>query len=191
MPDHSSDIPYHTSDMSDIPSSSTSVSPDSSIRPITDIVLRKSNRQHKLSSYLNEYVHPFSHNVYSDSIGSCTLSSLCSNSSSFSNSLITCCNVTSIHSQPPIFEPTSYEVASLYPEWKHAIASEFSALESNNTWSLVPLPPGKKAITCKWVFKLKHHVDGSIERYKARLFVKIFTQKEGIDYTEPSHLLSK
>lgn len=81
-------------------------------------------------------------------------------------------------------EPYNYEDAMHYPQWQQAIASEFSALEANNTWELVPLPPGKKAISSKWVFKVKHHADGSIERYKARLVVKGFTQKEGVDFTE-------
>jgi hypothetical protein len=42
----------------------------------------------------------------------------------------------------------------------------------------------KKAIGCKWVFKLKLHVDGSVERYKVRLVAKEFTQTEGIDYID-------
>lgn len=51
-----------------------------------------------------------------------------------------------------------------------------------NTWELRLLPPGKKAIPCKWVFKRKLNVDGSIERYKARLVVKGFHQQLGVDY---------
>ncbi|GAU40443.1 hypothetical protein TSUD_397620, partial [Trifolium subterraneum] len=61
--------------------------------------------------------------------------------------------------------------------------SELSALMKNNTWSMTTLPSHKKAIGCKWVFKLNLHADGSIERHKARLVAKGFTQIEGLDYT--------
>jgi hypothetical protein len=61
---------------------------------------------------------------------------------------------------------------------------EISALEQNQTWSLVPLPPSKKAIDCKWVFKIKHKIDGTVERYKARLVAKGYTQQAGIDFLE-------
>ena len=60
--------------------------------------------------------------------------------------------------------------------------SELDALESTNTWSVVDLPAGKQSIGCKWVYKIKHHADGSIERYKARLVAKGYTQLEGVDY---------
>lgn len=62
--------------------------------------------------------------------------------------------------------------------------AELLALEQNNTWDLVPLPPHKKPIACKWVFKVKLKSDGSLERYKARLVAKGYTQKHGIDYQE-------
>ena len=60
--------------------------------------------------------------------------------------------------------------------------SELKALQANGTWSLVPLPARKSPIRCRWVFKIKHHSDGSIERYKACLVAKGFTQLEGVDY---------
>ncbi|CAM8950681.1 unnamed protein product [Rhodiola kirilowii] len=59
---------------------------------------------------------------------------------------------------------------------------EINALEHNNTWTITSLPLEKKAVDCKWVFKIKHHSDGTVERYKARLVAKGFTQVEGIDY---------
>ncbi|XP_070045834.1 uncharacterized mitochondrial protein AtMg00820-like [Nicotiana tomentosiformis] len=61
---------------------------------------------------------------------------------------------------------------------------EFQALESNQTWEIIPLPPYKKDIPCKWVYKIKQRVDGSIERYKARLVIRGDTHKEGIDFTK-------
>jgi hypothetical protein len=69
-------------------------------------------------------------------------------------------------------------------QWRSAINVELSALSDNNTWTLVNLPSNKRAIGCKWVFKLKLHADGSVERYKARLVAKGFTQTEGIDYLD-------
>jgi histone deacetylase 1/2 len=54
----------------------------------------------------------------------------------------------------------------------------------NNTWRLVPAPPGQHVISCKWIFKLKYKADGTIERHKARLVARGFTQQYGVDYTD-------
>ena len=54
----------------------------------------------------------------------------------------------------------------------------------NGTWSLCDLPVGKKAIGCKWVFKLKRKPDGSVDRYKVRLVAKGYAQEKGIDFDE-------
>ena len=61
---------------------------------------------------------------------------------------------------------------------------EFEALETNNTWDLMELPPGKRPISCKWGCKVKHKADGTIERCKTRLVVQGYTQNEGINYTK-------
>ena len=61
---------------------------------------------------------------------------------------------------------------------------ELDALDQNFTWELVKLPKGKKAIGCKWVFKVKLKSTGALERCKARLVAKGFNQKYGIDYEE-------
>ena len=61
---------------------------------------------------------------------------------------------------------------------------ELEALETNGTWSLTTLPPGKHLVGCKWVYHIKYNVDGSIEQYKARLVAKGYTQQEGLDYLD-------
>ena len=56
------------------------------------------------------------------------------------------------------------------------------SIVGNKTWKLVDLPLGSNPIGYKWIFKKKKKVDGTIERVKARLVAKYFTQKEDIDY---------
>ncbi|CAI7869734.1 unnamed protein product [Closterium sp. NIES-54] len=69
-------------------------------------------------------------------------------------------------------------------EWKKAMESELKSIEENDTWELVELPEGRKAITSKWLFKIKSDADGKIERYKSRLVAKGYQQKEKVDYKE-------
>ena len=61
---------------------------------------------------------------------------------------------------------------------------ELEAFANNKTWELVSLPPGKKAVGCKWVFTVKQSPEGRIERYKTRLVAKGYSQTYGIDYDE-------
>ncbi|KAL0438668.1 UNVERIFIED_CONTAM: Retrovirus-related Pol polyprotein from transposon RE1 [Sesamum latifolium] len=70
-------------------------------------------------------------------------------------------------------EPRCYKEAQGSSEWEEAMRQELHALELNGTWEVVPLPPGKKAIGNKWVYKLKLKADGSIDRHKARLVAKV------------------
>ncbi|XP_074287642.1 uncharacterized protein LOC141612789 [Silene latifolia] len=188
----------HTSQTSEAVHTSTIHNTPSSIPNTTSQAsthVRQSTRQSRPPSYLQHYVCQTQHKTRSlcnFDICDHTLTSLCIQDFSMPNSM--CMSVivepnSTIRNILPIQEPKNYEEASVYPEWQEAITAEFNALEANNTWSLVPLPPGKKSISCKWVFKVKHKSDGTIERYKARLVVKGFTQKEGIDYTKLFALL--
>ena len=61
---------------------------------------------------------------------------------------------------------------------------ELQAMEANKTWTLVPLPPDKRTIGCRWVYKVKYHPNGSVDRYKARLVAKGYTQQAGLDFIE-------
>ena len=71
-------------------------------------------------------------------------------------------------------------------EWKLAMEEEMASLYKNDTWDLVKLPTDRKAIGCKWVFKVKESSseDGSDIRFKARLVAKGFAQRKGMDYNE-------
>ncbi len=69
------------------------------------------------------------------------------------------------------------------PKWMTACLEEMGNHMSNRTWDLVQLPPGAKAIDSKWVLTIKHNADGSIERYKARMVAKGFSQRPGFEYS--------
>lgn len=100
---------------------------------------------------------------------------------------------TRTRSQNGIFRPKVY-AASLEPalveeavqqeQWKSTMNDEFSALMRNGTWSLVQLLEGRKALVCKWVFKVKENHDGTIDKYKAHLVAKGFHQVAGFDFNE-------
>lgn len=61
---------------------------------------------------------------------------------------------------------------------------EYDSLIKNETWDLVEPPSKRSLITCKWVYKIKRKTDGSVERYKARLVARGYSQKAGLDYEE-------
>lgn len=81
-----------------------------------------------------------------------------------------------------IYEPKNYKEACLSEHWIKAMKSELDALDKNETWNIVDLPPHVKPIGNRWVFKVKHKADGTIERYKARLVAKGYNQIEGLDF---------
>ncbi len=61
---------------------------------------------------------------------------------------------------------------------------EYNSFMANNTWTLVPLPVGRKSVSCKWVFKVKQGANGEVECYKAKLMARGFTETYGMDYNE-------
>ncbi|KAL1190609.1 Retrovirus-related Pol polyprotein from transposon RE2 [Cardamine amara subsp. amara] len=81
-------------------------------------------------------------------------------------------------------EPRHYQEAIKDKFWRFAIKDEIVSLEDSGTWTVETLPPEKKALGCKWVFRLKFHADGTLERHKARLVVLGNNQTEGVDFSE-------
>jgi hypothetical protein len=83
-----------------------------------------------------------------------------------------------------VIETMSFDEANEHDEWKNAMEAEYESIMKNNTWELTELPKHKKPIGCKWIYKPKFKSDGSIDKYKARLVEKGYSQTEGIDYVE-------
>ena len=69
--------------------------------------------------------------------------------------------------------------ASKDPVWVEAMNAKIKALELNDTWILIDMPQHKNVIGCKWVYKIKHISDGSVERHKVRLVAKGYIQVDG------------
>lgn len=81
-------------------------------------------------------------------------------------------------------EPRNLDEAMADKNWKAAMGDEYSSLMRNETWHLVPPQKGSNIIDCKWVYRIKRKVDGSLDKYKARLIAKWFKQRYGIDYED-------
>jgi hypothetical protein len=81
-------------------------------------------------------------------------------------------------------EPTCFEEAIQKKEWADAMTEEYQSIIKNDVWEIVPRPKNKDVVSSKWLYKIKHVVDGSIEKHKARFVARGFSQKEGIDYEE-------
>ena len=81
-------------------------------------------------------------------------------------------------------EPEMFFEAVKDPRWVTVMNEEMEALCKNETWDLVPHTPHKQAICCRWIYKVKHNVDGSVNRLKARLVAKGYAQTHDIDYEE-------
>jgi hypothetical protein len=88
-------------------------------------------------------------------------------------------------------EPSTYEEAVKKKEWKKAMMEEYQSTMKNNVSKIVPRPEGKSIVTSKWVYKINHVVDGSIDKYKVRFVARGFSKQEGEEYDEMFALVSR
>lgn len=89
--------------------------------------------------------------------------------------------------EPNCHEPSSVAEAmrgKCSHQWEKAMQKEINSISEHDVWELVKLPPNRKVINCKWVFKEKLDADGSVQTHKARLVAQGFLQQRGLDYDE-------
>ncbi|KAA3466654.1 Retrovirus-related Pol polyprotein from transposon TNT 1-94 [Gossypium australe] len=86
--------------------------------------------------------------------------------------------------------PVTFEEAAQEAEWRTTLKDEITVIKKNETWELVDRPVRKKVIEVKWVFKTKMNPGGPVNRYKARLVVKGFSQQYGVGFTKTFALVA-
>ncbi|XP_059064783.1 uncharacterized mitochondrial protein AtMg00820-like [Cryptomeria japonica] len=88
-------------------------------------------------------------------------------------------------------EPTGVTEALKRQVWKDAMTKEYQIILKNDVWDIVPRPKDKSIVSSKWLFKIKHAADGSIEKHKAYFVARGFSHNEGIDYEETFALVAR
>lgn len=68
--------------------------------------------------------------------------------------------------------------------WIQAMKNEIESLNENLTWVNEELPSDMKTIPCKWIYKKMHKLDGSVDKFKARLLIKVYSKRKGENYDE-------
>jgi hypothetical protein len=81
-------------------------------------------------------------------------------------------------------EPTCFEEVVQEKEWMDAMTEEYKSIMKNDVWEVIPRPKNKDVGSSKWINKIKHAADESIEKYKTRFVAHRFSQKEGTNYEE-------
>jgi len=81
-------------------------------------------------------------------------------------------------------KPSSYEETTNHQIWREAMVEEYASIMKNDVWEVVRRPEGKHFVTSRWLYKIKHVADGSIEKYKAHFVAREFLKVEGVYYEE-------
>jgi hypothetical protein len=79
-------------------------------------------------------------------------------------------------------EPSCHGEVAGQQVWQDSMTEDYQPIMKNDVWDIVSIPKGKSVVTSKWVYNIKHVVDGSVEKYKERFVARGFSQVEGIDY---------
>jgi hypothetical protein len=72
-------------------------------------------------------------------------------------------------------EPTCFEEAVEKKAWRDSMIEEYTSIIKNDVWEIVPRPQNKSVVSSKWIYKIKHAADGSIDKYKARFVARGFS----------------
>jgi hypothetical protein len=81
-------------------------------------------------------------------------------------------------------EPSCHGEATRHQFWQNSMTEEYRSIMKNDVWDIVSRSEGKSVVISKWIYKIKHATDGSVEKYKVRFVARGFSQVEGIDYEE-------
>jgi hypothetical protein len=76
-------------------------------------------------------------------------------------------------------KPSSYEEATGEQVWQDAMVEEYNSIMKNDVWEIVSRPVGKSVIDSRWLYKVKHAIDGNIEKYKAQVHSKRILLERG------------
>ncbi|CAL2254019.1 unnamed protein product [Prunus armeniaca] len=139
-----------------------------------------------LKGFEEEYEEPMIDNISSPIQVTTAAANADSPSDSPSSTHVKLRDITEIYARcnMSIIEPKNFAEASKDKAWQKAMEIEMEMIEKNETWELVDRPSDKPVIGVKWVYKTKLNLDGSIQKHKARLVVKGYAQKPGIDFNE-------
>ena len=92
---------------------------------------------------------------------------------------------------PYRYDPNTFVEAYGLQDWDEIMNEDYHSLLANDTWDIFPLLKGRKPVKCKWVYKKNYGIDGRVDKHKAILVAKYFSQVDIIDYTKTFSPISK